>query len=92
MKLYVGVNQDGTCIISKQKIKRFLDYETNNHDIMSYSDSIQPPHWMLDYTGIPIGKSGDFPVDKFLTLSKGALKKMFDIEMTWEDDFKEIEI
>lgn len=92
MKLYVGVNHDGTCMVSKQKIKRFLGYETNKSDTMSYNDLIQPPHWMLDYTGISLEKFGDIPVDTFLTLPEGALKKMFDIEMTWNDDFKEIEI
>ena len=55
MKLFVGVNSDGTEIISKQLIKRYIDYET-------------------------------------MVLPKGSLKKMFNVDLTWEDDYKIIEL
>lgn len=39
MKLFVGVNSDGTEIISKQLIKRYIDYETNMRDVLCYNDT-----------------------------------------------------
>ena len=92
MKLYIGVNSDGTCIISKQKIKRYIDYETNKRDVLSFFDTKLPPHWMLDYEGIEVPKTGDMPVNVYLTLPKNSLKTMFNVDMTWEDDYKEIEL
>lgn len=92
MKLYVGSNSDGTEIISKQKLKRYIDYETNKKDVLCYNDTQQPPHWMLDYEGKEIAKSGDMPINVYLTLPKGSLKKMFGIEMSWEDEAKEIDL
>ena len=92
MKLYVGVNSDGSEIISKQKLKRYIDYETNKKDVMSYEDTRQPPHWMLDYTGIEVGKTGDFPINRYLTLPSGSIYRMFGISLTWEDEAREIDI
>ena len=92
MKLYIGVNQDKTCIISKQPLKRFFDAETNKRDVFSFRDTKQPPHWMLDYSGIEVGKQGDTPIDRYLTLPEGSINKMFSISMTWEDEAKVIEL
>lgn len=92
MKLYIGVNQDGSEIISKMPIKRYIDYETNKKDVISYRDTELPPHWMLDYTGIEVSKMGDFPIDVYLTLPSGAIKKMFGLDLTWNDNFKIIEL
>ena len=92
MKLYIGVNKDGSCIISKQKLKRYIDYSTNIEDVLSFEDMKMGPHWMLDYTGMDIPKTGDIPIDKYLTLPEGSFKKMFNIDMTWKDNYKEIEI
>lgn len=92
MKLYVGTNSDGTEIISKQKLKRYIDYETNKKDVLSYNDTQQPPHWILDYEGKEIAKTGDAPINVYLTLPKGSIKKMFGIEMSWEDEVKEIDL
>ena len=92
MKFYLGVNSDGTEIISKMPIKRYIDYETNKMDVLCYNDTQKPPHWMLDYTGISCHKHGEAPIDVYLTLPKGAIKKMFGFEMTWEDDYKTVEL
>lgn len=92
MKLYLGVNSDSSEIISKQKIKRYIDYETNKHDVLCFEDTQQPPHWMLDYEGIEIPRTGDLPIGKFLILPHGSINKMFNIDMTWEDDYKEVEL
>lgn len=92
MKLYIGVNRDGTCMVSKQPIKRFIDFKSNVEDVMSFKDTLQGPHWMLDYTGMNVPKGGDIPIDVYLTLPAGAIKRMFGVDMTWEDDFKIIEL
>ena len=92
MKLFVGVNSDGTEIISKQLIKRYIDYETNKRDVLCYNDTQMPPHWMLDYTGIEIAKNGVAPIGVYMVLPKGSLKKMFNVDLTWEDDYKIIEL
>lgn len=70
MKLYLGVNSDGTEIISKRPIKRFFDAYTNRDDVFSFNDTKRPPHWKLDYTGIELTKFGDAPIDVYLTLPK----------------------
>ena len=70
MKLFVGVNSDGTEIISKQLIKRYIDYDT----------------------GIEIAKNGVAPIGVYMVLPKGSLKKMFNVDLTWEDDYKIIEL
>lgn len=92
MKLYVGVNSDGSEIISKKKLKRFIDYETNKRDVLCYNDLQKQPHWMLDYDGIQLPKTGDNPIDVYLTLPSGSIKKLFGIEMEWKDNFKEVEL
>lgn len=92
MKFYIGVNKDGSEIISKLPLKRFINYNTNRNDVMSYNDSIQPPHWMVDYSGIRIPKTGHMPVDEFLTLPSGSLFRMFGENLTWENEFKTIEL
>ena len=92
MKLYVGVNSDGSEIISKQKLKRYIDYETNKNDVMSFKDTKMPPHWILDYEGIEVGKTGDAPIDRYLTLPSGSIYRMFGLSFTWEDEAREIDI
>lgn len=82
MNLYIGVNQDGSEIISKMPLKRYIDYETNKNDVLCYNDTLQPPHWMLDYTGIEVGKTGHFPINTYLTLPTGSIKRMFGVELT----------
>lgn len=88
MKLYIGVNSDGTEIISKKPIKRYIDYETNKEDVLAFNDTLQPPHWMIDFTGEKVPRTGVLPVDMFLTLPKGSLKSMFGVDMTWDDDYR----
>lgn len=92
MKLYIGVNSDGSCIISKQKLKRFINYEINKQDVFSYNDTKMPPHWILDYTNVEVPHIGDMPIDRYLTLPKGAIERMFGIHMTWNDEYREIEL
>ena len=92
MKLYLGVNSDGTEIISKQKIKRYYDLETNKNDVLSYADTQQQPHWMLDYADKEVPKMGDIPINIYLTLPKGSIQKMFGVSMTWDDDFKTVDL
>lgn len=89
MKLYVGVNSDGTEIISKLPLKRF-DADINKDDICSYEDTKKPPHWIINYTN-PIGIFYA-PIDVYLTLPPGSIKKMFGITLTWGDSFKEIDL
>ena len=92
MKLYVGVNSDGSEIISKQKLKRYIDYKTNENDVLSFEDTRQPPHWMLDYTGIKVAWKGEIPVNKYLTLPSGSIYRMFGISLTWDDEAREVDI
>ena len=92
MKLYVGVNSDNTEVISKQQLKRYFDYETNQTDVLCWNDTQRPPHWMLDYEGIDVAKTGDNPIDRYLTLPAGAIKRMFGLDLTWEDEFKVVEL
>ena len=92
MKLYLGTNSDGSDIISKRPIKRFYDTKVNQHDVFSYNDTLRTPHWKLDYDGIHVPKTGDAPIDVYLTLPKGSIEKMFGISLTWEDDFKTVEL
>ena len=92
MKFYIGVNKDGSEIISKLPLKRFIDYKTNKEDVMSYNDTIKPPHWMVDYSGIEIPKTGHVPIDEFLTLPSGSLFRMLGENLKWEDEFKIIEL
>lgn len=92
MKLYLGVNSDGTEIISKRPIKRFFDAYTNRDDVFSFNDTKRPPHWKLDYTGIELTKFGDAPIDVYLTLPKGSIEKLFSISLTWDDEFKTVEL
>lgn len=92
MKLYLGVDSDGGEIISKQPLKRFYDKETNRADVFSFEDTQRPPHWTLDYAGISIPKIGDIPINKYLTLPSGSIKKMFGISLTWEDEAEVVEL
>ena len=92
MKLYLGTNSDGSDIISKRPIKRFYNAQVNQRDVFSYNDTLRPPHWKLDYDGIDVPKTGDVPIDVYLTLPKGSIEKMFGISLTWEDDFKTVEL
>ena len=94
MKLYIGVNSDGTSIISKFPLKRFFDKDTNREDVFSVKDTEQPPHWIVDYsqTDTVFGRYGHMPVDEFLTLPTDGIKKLLNIELTWEDEYKIIEI
>ena len=92
MKLYIGVNEDGSEIISKLPLKRFIDYKTNKEDVMCYNDTLKPPHWMLDYTGIELPKTGHMPIDEFLTLPSGSLFRMFGETLDWNDGYKIIEL
>ena len=91
MKLYVGVNSDGTAIISKMPLKRYFDYETNKGDVLSFKDTQQPPHWIMDYAGIELPKIGDIPIDKYLTVPAEAIYKMFGVIMTWATEAIEVE-
>lgn len=90
MKLYIGANSDRSEIVSKLPLKRFVDYKTNKEDVMSYNDTTKPPHWMVDYGNVP--KCGHIPIDEFLTLPSGSLFRMFGESLTWEDEFKTIEL
>ena len=92
MTFYIGVNSDGTEILSKQSLKRYIDYHTNEKDVLSFNDTQQPPHWMLDYTGVDVPRNGVNPIDTYLTLPSGSIKRMFGIDMTWDDEFKTIEL
>lgn len=92
MNLYIGVNQDGSEIISKMPLKRYISYEANREDVLCYNDTLQPPHWMLDYTGIEVGKTGIAPIDIYLTLPAGSIKRMFGVKLTWNDNFKIINL
>ncbi len=92
MKIYLGVNSDGTEIISKQKLKRFISYEENKMDVLCFDDTNQPPHWMLDFTGMKVPKHGVFPVNVYLTLPTGSIKRMFGLDLTWEDEVATVEL
>lgn len=92
MKFYIGVNEDGSEILSKLPLKRFIDYNTNKNDVISYDDTIKPPHWMVDYSGIEVPKTGYIPADEFLTLPGGSLHKIFGENLTWEDEYKIVEL
>lgn len=92
MTLFLGKNSDGTEIVSKQKLMRYTTYEECGKETLSFNDTQQPPHWMLDYRGMHVPKCGVFPVDVYITLPSGSLNKMFGIELTWEDEFKTIEL
>lgn len=90
MKFYIGANSDGSEIIAKMPLKRYIDYETNKKDVLSYNDTKKPLHWILDFTGIEVPRLGFNPVDQYLTLPKGSLKSMFGVDMTWDDDFRAV--
>lgn len=92
MTLYLGVNSDGTEIISKQPLKRYIDFKTNEKDPLTYEDTQRPPHWMLDYTNIKIVGNYDVPIDRYLSLPAGSIEKMFGHIMTWEDEVKTVEL
>lgn len=92
MKLYLGVNSDGSEIISKQPIKRFYDSYINCNDVFSFNDTKLPPHWILDYDGIELDKFGDVPIDKYITLPRGSIEKMFDCVLDWESDYQVVEL
>lgn len=92
MKIYLGVNSDGTEMMSKQKLKRFISYEENKTDVLCFDDTQQPPHWMLDFTGMRVPKNGVFPVNVYLTLPTGSIKRMFGLDLTWEDEFVTVEL
>jgi hypothetical protein len=92
MKLYIGVNSDGSEIISKQPLKRYISYDHNQRDLICYNDVLQPPHWMPDYSGVKVGKFGLIPVGDFITLPSGSIKKLFGESLTWEDESKTIEL
>lgn len=92
MIFYIGVNSDGTEIISKQKLMRYTNFDECQKEVLSFDDTQKPPHWMPDYRGMHVPKNGVFPVDVFLTLPSGAIKKMFNIEMTWQDEIKTVEL
>ena len=94
MQLYVGVNSDGTGIISKFPLKRFFDKDTNREDVISFKDTEQPPHWIVDYskTDTIFGRYGHSPIDEFLTLPCDSIKKIFNLDITWEDEYKIIEL
>ena len=83
MQLYVGVNSDGTGIISKFQLKRFFDKDTK-----------QPPHWIVDSskTDTIFGRYDHSPIDEFLTLPCDSIKKIFNLDITWEDEYKIIEL
>ena len=94
MKLYIGVNSNETGIISKFPLKRFFDKDTNHEDIISFKDTQQPPHWIVDYsqTDTIFGRYGHMPVDEFFTLPSEGIKKLLNIELTWDDECIIIEI
>lgn len=87
MKIYIGVNSDGSEIISKRLLKRFFSSEINKADVFSFDDTQKPPHWIIDYTGQFIPKCGVTSIDEWLTLPSGSLAKMFSIkQLTWDDE------
>ena len=94
MILYIGVNSDGKGIISKFPLKRFFDKDTNHEDVISFKDTEQPPHWIIDYskTDIIFGRYGHAPINEFLTLPAEGIKNLLNIELTWEDEYKTIEL
>lgn len=92
MKIYLGVNSDGTEIMSKQKLKRYLGEKENSEDVMSFEDTRRPPHWMLDYTGVHVPKSGAIPIDVYLNLPPGSIRRMFGIDLTWGDECAVVEL
>ena len=92
MKLYIGANSDGSEILSKRPLKRYIDRHHNSGDTLSYNDTQQPPHWMLDYTKTPRRGIGEAPIDVYLTLPTGSLKRMFGVELTWKDESKTIDL
>ena len=94
MKLYIAVNSDGSGIISKLPLKRFIDYETNKGDVMSYNDSIRPNHWIVDYksSGVNIPKTGHIPADEFITIPRIIISKLLGRDITWDDEPIEIEV
>lgn len=92
MNIWIGVNSDGSEIMSKRPLKRFFSIKANKNDVLSYQDTQQLPHWMLDYSGVDIGKRGDAPIDVYLTLPQGSLKRLFGVDITWDDDFQIVEL
>lgn len=92
MTLYIAKNSDGSEIISKQPLKRYIDYNTNKGDVLSFRDTQLPPHWMLDYTDIKVNRNGEVPIDVYLTLPNGSIKRLFNISLSWEDEPIEIKL
>ena len=85
------MNSDGTEIMSKRPLKRYINLEANYHDVLNYEDTKRPPHWMLDYSGYKV-ENFDVPIDVYLTLPQGSLKRMFGVDITWDDDFQVVEL
>ena len=94
MKLYIGVNQDGTGIISKVPINRFIDMQTSDKedDTCSYNDTQRPPHWKVDHRGEECPKYGFMDIGLYIDVTGELINKLAGKEMTWEDDSLEIEI
>lgn len=94
MILYIAANRDGSEIISKLPLKRFIDYETNREDVLSYKDSISPNHWIVDYkaAGVNIPKTGHIPADEYITIPSIIISKFLGRDITWDDEPIEIEV
>ena len=94
MKLYIGVNQDGTGIISKKPIHRFFDEKTSDKegDSISFLDTQQPPHWKVDNRNTEIPKNGLIQIGTYIIVTSELINKLAGKEMTWEDNSLEIEV
>ena len=94
MKLYIGVNQDGTGIISKRPLIRFFDEKTSDKlgDPISFLDTQLPPHWKVDNRKTEIPKMGLMQIGVYIVVTRELINKLAGKEMTWEDDFLEIEV
>lgn len=86
MKLYIGVNSDGTAIISSLPLMRFDKSMVNAVPSFSWLDTQRPPHWKIDSRDMNIHKLGESFLSQYLNCDKEIVQLLTGKALTWEDD------
>lgn len=89
---YVGVNSDGTAIISKVPLVRFNGKEDADKKELcySYNDSQRPPHWIPQDERPKDSKFGHAYIGEYINADKQLVSMLLGKEMTWEEDVMQI--
>ncbi len=89
---YVGVNSDGTAIISKVPLVRFNGKEDADKKELcySYNDTQRPPHWIPQDECRKESRFGNAYIGEYINVDKQLVSMLLGRDMTWEEDVMQI--